>query len=392
MGTVGEICVLVKYSPKREKMLGKINENIEGTFDETNRAIKLDKLCVTRWTVRANCFKKVIENYEALLTLWKDSLNENLNTETKARIIGCKKQMESFSFFFGLNLGRKLYAHTDNLSKTLQKENMSAIKGQELAELTMKVLQGMRNDRDYDLFYSSVTKAATSVSDISNPAAPRKRKRPRYNILQFVEGNPRPSGEAYYPETAHAHFKAIYMEAIDVIVSSVKDRFNQPAFKVFSQVEQLLLKATKECIAEEIKMVNSSFKDDFDHSTLPCELEVLPVVFKSKAPASFADFVQEICLLSREKRMLIANVVTIIRLVLTNGATSATPERSFSMMRRIKTWLRSTMSQKRLNSLSILQSNRLTVDKLSLIDVANEFVNNQPTRQQVFGKFTEKDI
>lgn len=34
MGTVGEICVLVKYSLKREKMLGKITENIEGVFDE----------------------------------------------------------------------------------------------------------------------------------------------------------------------------------------------------------------------------------------------------------------------------------------------------------------------------------------------------------------------
>ena len=59
----------------------------------------------------------------------------------------------------------------------------------------------------------------------------------------------------------------------------------------------------------------------------------------------------------------------------------------FQRKRRLKTWLCSTMSQKRLNSLSILQSNQLTVDKLSF---ANEFVNNQPTRQQVRGKFTVK--
>ena len=245
MGTVGEICVLVKYSPKREKMLGKIIDNIEGSIDETRHASKLDKLCVTRWTVRANCLKKVIENYEPLLILWKDSLNEKLDNETKARIIGCKKQMESFSFFFGLNLGRKLHSHTDNLSKTLQKEKMSAIKGTELADLTAKALQGMRNDRDYDLFYESMTRAASAIPAISTPAAPRKRKRPRYDILQFVEGNPQPTGEAYHPETSHEHFKVIYTEAIDVIISSVKDRFDQPAFKVFGQVEQLLLKSIK---------------------------------------------------------------------------------------------------------------------------------------------------
>ena len=30
MGKVGEICVLVKYSPKHQKMLGKLTENMEG--------------------------------------------------------------------------------------------------------------------------------------------------------------------------------------------------------------------------------------------------------------------------------------------------------------------------------------------------------------------------
>ena len=58
MGTVGEICVLVKYSPKREKMLGKLTENVEGTFDpDEQQATKLDKLCFTMRTVRANCLQ-----------------------------------------------------------------------------------------------------------------------------------------------------------------------------------------------------------------------------------------------------------------------------------------------------------------------------------------------
>lgn len=60
METVGEIFVLVKYSPKLEKMLGNIVENIEGKFEESSRSNnqKLDKLCATRWTIRAKCFKK----------------------------------------------------------------------------------------------------------------------------------------------------------------------------------------------------------------------------------------------------------------------------------------------------------------------------------------------
>ena len=50
MGTVGEITVLVKFSLKREKMLGDINENVEGLDQEglEVRMESLDKLCATR--------------------------------------------------------------------------------------------------------------------------------------------------------------------------------------------------------------------------------------------------------------------------------------------------------------------------------------------------------
>ena len=44
----------------------------------------------------------------------------------KAHIIGCQKQMSLFSFFFGLCIGERLFMITDNLSKTLQNEKMSA--------------------------------------------------------------------------------------------------------------------------------------------------------------------------------------------------------------------------------------------------------------------------
>ena len=51
MGTVGEITVLIKLSPKREKMLGAINENIafssDGEDDGFEQAPSLSKLSVT---------------------------------------------------------------------------------------------------------------------------------------------------------------------------------------------------------------------------------------------------------------------------------------------------------------------------------------------------------
>ena len=57
MGTVGEITVLIKYSPKREKMLGSLIENVKGLEEsQEGKGDSLDKMSVTRWSVRANCF------------------------------------------------------------------------------------------------------------------------------------------------------------------------------------------------------------------------------------------------------------------------------------------------------------------------------------------------
>ena len=63
--------------------------------------------------------------------------------------------------------------------------------------------------------------------------------------------------------------------------------------------------------------------------------------------------------------------------VFVRAATSATPERSFSLARRLKTWLRSTMSQKRFNSLAVLLFQKEITDENFLVDVANELQPNQ---------------
>ena len=62
MGTFAEITTLVKYSPKRERLLGSVKENIEiklGDNDVLDQAESLFKLCATRWTVRATTMRKV---------------------------------------------------------------------------------------------------------------------------------------------------------------------------------------------------------------------------------------------------------------------------------------------------------------------------------------------
>ena len=59
----------------------------------------------------------------------------------------------------------------------------------------------------------------------------------------------------------------------------------------------------------------------------------------------------------------------------------------FSTMRRIKSYLRSTMLQPRLNYLMILNIYKEQLDDVDLSSIANVFVCGSEHRMHVFGKF-----
>ena len=68
-------------------------------------------------------------------------------------------------------------------------------------------------------------------------------------------------------------------------------------------------------------------------------------------------------------------------------ATNAVSERSFSALRRVKTYLRSTMKQTRLNHLKILHLHKEKTDGLNLHDIGNEFARCSEHRLSVFRHF-----
>ena len=86
-------------------------------------------------------------------------------------------------------------------------------------------------------------------------------------------------------------------------------------------------------------------------------------------------------------RTMLSEVDRLIKLYLTFPVSSATAERSFSSLRRIKTFLRSTMTQHRLNNLFMLYVHCKRTDKVDLRGVANEFISANTHRNNFFGKF-----
>jgi hypothetical protein len=66
-------------------------------------------------------------------------------------------------------------------------------------------------------------------------------------------------------------------------------------------------------------------------------------------------------------------------------SSSCTAERSFSSLRRLKTYLRSTMSAERLNSVVLLHTHKDLTDSLDIKALLQEFVEANDTRQSISG-------
>ena len=79
------------------------------------------------------------------------------------------------------------------------------------------------------------------------------------------------------------------------------------------------------------------------------------------------------------------DLVTLIQLLAVIPATLATAERSFSCLRRVKTWQRSTMPQTRLINSAIMRHANRDV-QLDIETVVQELVNLNDVRRRIFGK------
>ena len=176
----------------------------------------------------------MIDNYTVLQELWEECNAKD--SETRARILGVSAQMRTFEYLFGVMLAHDILALTDNLSKSLQQVSLSASEGQRLAKRTLDSLIDMRSDDSFDSFWIKVQSESDRV-DVNDPNVPRKRKAP----TRFEIGN----GVGYHPVTVQDVFRPKYFEAIDLAMASVKERFDQPGYPVFQNVEDLRTKVAQ---------------------------------------------------------------------------------------------------------------------------------------------------
>ena len=83
---------------------------------------------------------------------------------------------------------------------------------------------------------------------------------------------------------------------------------------------------------------------------------------------------------------LLSEVAQAMKLILIMPAANTTSERSFSTLRRIKTYLHSTMGQQRLNHLMVLHVHKDITDEIPLKEIADEFIGDSEHNTNIWKK------
>ena len=151
--------------------------------------------------------------------------------------------------------------------------------------------------------------------------------------------------------------------------------------------------AQNQDITSEFDYVCSFYKNDLQPETLKAQLITYAVDFqrvyteeggKQGVQPTIFDIKSYFTSLSPAQRSLLSEVCTVYKLILVMPATNAVSERSFSGLRHVKDYCRSTMSQCMLNNLMVLKVHSERTGQLDMKTIGNEFITDSEHRQKFF--------
>jgi hAT family C-terminal dimerisation region len=173
------------------------------------------------------------------------------------------------------------------------------------------------------------------------------------------------------------------------MTTSLEQRFlKNDDMDAYAKAEHLLVSdsMSQQELQQKCNDCSGTFKD-IDPSALSSELSMLSKCRSKNADIPVFQSVNDMMLFFSKRpleyRALFTETIKLASLLTVVPATSATAERSFSCLKRVKTWLRTTMTQPHLNTYAILHAHRDVLPQMAV--VMKDFVGLNEGRQRVFG-------
>ncbi len=172
------------------------------------------------------------------------------------------------------------------------------------------------------------------------------------------------------------HYRAEFFKVLDCVEVQFGERFNQDSLKSLQSLENVLLTGL---------LTNSVDKyPELHRGTLAVQLPLFHQKFSCSSSREAAEVLRGMPV---EVHGLFDQVKVLVRILLVVSVSSCEADRSFSALRRLKTWLRATMGQDRLNSLLVCNMHKDKLDNLNINNICQEFVGPSDTRKNKFGTF-----
>ncbi|KAE9535632.1 hypothetical protein AGLY_007533 [Aphis glycines] len=323
----------------------------------------------TRWNYNSRIIEMMVEHKVDVINLMESIIDnaESWDSETWASAKGYVDILQSFDFNFFLKLFSIILPQATNIFKNVQQNFFDISYCSKEIDDFIVYLNNVRSN--FDDIWSQLE---IINNEILQPQT-RRLKRKRFNQ---VSGDKR------------TYYRQLFFEIIDVIINKIKERFsnlNQLQFFALLDSKKFSLYAND----FPINLFNSLeqlYGKYFDLPKLRSELSVIYSMDVFLTPANVHDIL--IYLKTRKLDENLPQATKLISLILTIPATSASEERSFSALKRIKNSSRNSHEQDRLiSSLSML-----SIEKELLVELKKKSTFHDEVIETFLTKSTTIDL
>ncbi|XP_071728461.1 uncharacterized protein [Rutidosis leptorrhynchoides] len=343
--------------------------------------LTLKSLSTTHWESHVESVKAIITQIlqikEALIQLAKVSEDGKVCRDVKSLIDG---EFSSFEFILSLVIWYDILFNINLVSKKLQSKDM-------LLDVAIKSLDGLvnflENYRNTGLDRAIIEAKKIAETIDVEPEFPVKRASCRKKQFDEIPNTEREQ------QSAKEKFKTDYfLVLVDMALSQIKTRFKQ--VKHFESIFGFMFDASKLhnldhdllnkcCLNLEVALTYNK-DSDIDGNDLFRELEYLQSMLPNVAYEGERPWTSIQIMEFAKKIDMFPNVLLAYKILLTIPVTVASAERSFSKLKLLKNYLRSTMNQERLNGLAILSIESWFLSNIDYDKIIEDFASKYARR------------
>ncbi|XP_022168799.1 zinc finger MYM-type protein 1-like [Myzus persicae] len=333
----------------------------------------LKRLCPTRWSSRIDCLISLNHMYPDVMKVLNNITLTGRNKDEQNEASTLKKYFQRYETIILILVMYKILSKINLASKILQSPGADIGKAADLIKNTMENMLKIRDN------FNNLIEEADSKALQWNVKPEFSCKRTR-KVKQFYgelcQDQRLSQGNRYF-ETQ------VLYRCIDTVVTQLKTRFEglSEISNLFSCILRLPTISDDE-ISEGTKKLADEFQD-FNPAELASQIESLKCLFASELKSCNSVFDMTKLLIIENNNLITSfpDLLTAFYLFLTLPVTVASAERTFSKLKLIKNYLRSTMSQTRLSGLAMISIENERAKKLNLSLLVKTFAQDRSRKK-----------